>query len=63
MSAANAVGLAGWMFIWKCGFIMGEGSQQGDDCPLLGLALHGGPGVGLQCQNLPRQPILCFIQP
>lgn len=38
----------GWVFIWKGGFIMGEGPQQGGDCPLPELALHGGPGVGLQ---------------
>lgn len=35
MSAANAIGLPGWVFIWKGGFIMGEGLQQGDDFPLL----------------------------
>lgn len=28
MSAANAIALAGWVFIWKGGFMMGEGHSR-----------------------------------
>ena len=45
-AAVNAIGLAGWGFIWKGGFIVGEGPQQGEGWSLPGLALCGGPGVG-----------------
>lgn len=46
-AAVNAIGLVGWRFIWKGGFIVGEGPQQGEGWSFPGLGLRGGPGVGL----------------
>lgn len=45
-TAVNAIGLAGWGFIWKGRSIVGEGPQQGEGWSLPGLALCGGPGLG-----------------
>lgn len=42
---------------------MGEGLQQGDDLPLPRLALHGGPGVGLQHQPEPALPTHSVLPP
>lgn len=63
MSAANAFALSGCVFICKGGFVMGEGLQQGDGCPLPGLALHGGPGAGLQRRPEPASPTHPVLHP
>lgn len=46
LAAVNAIGMAEWGFIWKGGFIVGEGPQQGEGWSLPRLALRGGPGAG-----------------